>query len=346
MSLHINGRFVTQSLSGVQRFDIEMTRALQARDPAYELLTPRGGSTFWSGAREVGKRQGQGWEQLDLSRAVGEGLLVNLGNTGPLLVRRQLLVIHDAGVFSTPEAYSRKFRLWYKILQASLIRRGAGVVTVSEFSRREILHHLPAHPARVRVVPEGADHMQRIDAAPEILARHGLEPGRFVLSVGTPAAHKNLAALGLLAQRLQERGVPLVMAGGISGSAFQAARLPPHALYTGRVSDAQLKALYQTAGCFVFPSLYEGFGLPPVEAMACGCPVVAADIPVLRENCADAVQFCDPRSPEDIAAKVLAVLESPGHRQELREAGKARAGHFTWARAAAVLDDIAKASPA
>ena len=175
-----------------------------------------------------------------------------------------------------------------------------------------------------------------------MLAQHGLEPGLFVLSVGTPATHKNLAALGFLAQRLQERGIPLVIAGGMRGAAFHAARLPQLARYIGRVSDAQLKALYEGAGCFVFPSRYEGFGLPPVEAMACGCPVIAADIPVLREVCADAAQFCDPDSPEDIAVQVLAVLGFTARRQALCEAGKARAAAFTWARSAAALDDIAK----
>lgn len=319
-----------------------MTRALEVRDPHYVLFTPPGGSASWPKAQEVGARQGQGWEQFDLPRAAANGLLVNLGNTGPLLARRQIVVIHDAGVFSTPEAYSRKFRVWYKFLQSMLVRRGAFIITVSEFSRREILRYLPVLPQRVRVIPEGADHMGRICADPEILVRHKLERGRFVLSVGTPAAHKNLSALSLLAQRLKERRIPLVMAGGIGGAAFQAAGLPQQACYLGRVSDAQLKALYQSAGCFVFPSCYEGFGLPPLEAMACGCPVVAANIPVLREVCAGAVQFCDPSSAEDISAQVLAVLDSPMRRQELCEAGKVQASNFTWARSAAELDDIAK----
>jgi glycosyltransferase involved in cell wall biosynthesis len=337
--LFINGRFAVQPLSGVQRFAVEIAGALQASDARYALLTPPGGSGCWPGAREVGRWTGQGWEQMDLPRAVVGGLLINLGNTGPVLARRQIVVIHDAGVFSTPQAYSQRFRLWYKFLQAALIRRGAAIITVSEFSRQEILRHLPARPAQVRVIPEGADHMRRTGTDPGILAEHGLEPGRFVLGVGTAAEHKNLSALGLLAQRLHERGTPLVLAGGMGGAAFQAVQLPQLARYIGRVSDAQLKTLYQNAGCFVFPSRYEGFGLPPVEAMACGCPVVAADILALRETCAGAVQFCDPDSPEDIATQVLAVLDSPARRQELREAGQARAALFTWARAAAALND-------
>jgi glycosyltransferase involved in cell wall biosynthesis len=338
----INGRFATQALSGVQRFAIEITRALQAQG-GYELITPPGGRAAWPQAREAGRRQGQAWEQLELPRAAAGTVLLNLGNTAPLLRRRQLIVIHDAGVFSTPEAYSKAFRSWYKLMQGWLARSGVPIVTVSEFSRREILAHLPAKPAQVAVMPEGADHMDRIDAAPEILARHNLARNGYVLCVGTLAAHKNLSALSALAQALAARNVPLVMVGGLGGAAFQGAdtsRLPQPARYIGRVSDAELKALYQAAGCFVFPSRYEGFGLPAVEAMACGCPVVAADISALREACGDAAAFCNPAAPEDIAVKVLALLDDPAHQASLRQRGTARAAALTWRAAAARLHSI------
>lgn len=257
--------------------------------------------------------------------------------------RRQLLVIHDAGVFSTPEAYSRRFRLWYKMLQTVHVKLGTPIVTVSEFSRREIIQHLHADPAQVAVMPEGADHVGRIVADEAVLSTHGLKPGRFVLAVGTLALHKNLVALGALARRLSEKDVSLVIAGGLGGLAFQGGGegiLPQPARYIGRVSDAALKALYQAAGCFVFPSRYEGFGLPVVEAMASACPVVAADIPVLREICADAVIYCDPFSPEDIADRVLRVLDDPKLQADLRVAGLARTRDMTWMCAAAALQSI------
>lgn len=340
---YINGRFATQPISGVQRFAVELTGALQALEPGYQLLTPLGGAGAWPSAREVGKRQGQAWEQLELPRQADLGLLLNLGNTAPLLRRQQVIVIHDAGVFSTPEAYSLRFRLWYKFMQSFVIRLGVPVITVSEFSRKEILRHLPVKPAQVEVMPEGADHMQRIRADRSILARHGLTPGRFVLAVGTLAAHKNLASLGRLAQELSARNIPLVIAGGLGGGAFRGASgapLPQPALYIGRVSDEQLKALYERAGCFVFPSRYEGFGLPAVEAMACGCPVAAADIPALREACGTAAQFCDPATPDDLATCVLEILDNPERQAELRAAGLNHTAGMTWARAALVLHNI------
>lgn len=340
MTVFINGRFITQPLSGVQRFAVEISRALQILSPEYTLLTPPGGGTNWHNAHEIGSHQGQLWEQMDLPRAVTNGFLVNLGNVAPITVRKQLVVIHDAGVFSTPEAYSRRFCLWYKFLQTRLTQRGVTIVTVSEFSRREILRYLSASPDQVLVIPEGVDHIHSIVSDSSVLANHALDPGRYVLTVGTPAAHKNMNSLGKLADRLKDYGLSLIVAGKIRSDAFRKAELPQTARYLGYVSDAELKSLYQNAACFVFPSRYEGFGLPPLEAMACGCPVVAADIPALHEICGHAVQYCDPTSPDDIAAQVSVVLTMPGRWQKLREAGKARATTFTWQTAALELNRI------
>jgi glycosyltransferase involved in cell wall biosynthesis len=326
----------------VQRFAQEITAALMRATPDAQLLVPAGGADVYRGAREIGRLQGQAWEQWELPRAVGDGFLVNLGNTAPLRGRRQLIVIHDAGVFSTPDAYSWKFRTWYKFMQAWLVRRKTPIVAVSEFSRQEITRHLHVPPAQVSVMTEGADHALRIAADAGVLQKQGFRHG-FVLAVGTLSAHKNLKALGVLAGHLAARNVPLVIVGSLGGVAFQTsggASLPQPACYIGRVTDEELKALYENAGCFVFPSLYEGFGLPAVEAMACGCPVVAADIPALRETCGTAAHYADPTNQAAIAAKVLEVLDDPGLSARLRQAGPAHTQTMTWDRAAAMLSTI------
>jgi glycosyltransferase involved in cell wall biosynthesis len=338
-TLFVNGRFYSQPLSGVQRFASEITRALrQQHSGTVAVLGPAGSGRGAPFVRVVGRREGQLWEQFELPRHATSGTLVNLGNTAPLLRSSQVVVIHDAGVFSTPEAYSRRFRLWYKFAQRLYVRRGACIVTVSEFSRQELIRHLGARPDRVAVISEGADHMASIAADHGVLTR--VPPGRFVLVVGNFAAHKNLAALSDLAARLKARGETLVVTGGLAPGAFQKVRqnaMPQPACYVGRVSDGELKSLYEHAACLVFPSSYEGFGLPAVEAMACGCPVVVSRIPALQETCADAAVYVDPQSPADITKQVCALLDDPAREEMMRAKARSRALEFTWARAARQL---------
>jgi glycosyltransferase involved in cell wall biosynthesis len=342
--VYINGRFVAQAVSGVQRFALEITAALRSiPDLDIKILTPSKLTGTLPGLTKVGSFTGQAWEQLDLPRHTRDGYLVNLGNTAPLFAARQLLVIHDAGVFSTPQAYSWRFRAWYKLLQRGLTLRQTHFVTVSQFSRQEITRHLGVPPEQVSVIPEGADHMHRIETDDSILPMHELVPGRFVLIVGSLAAHKNLASLNALAQMLAGRDIPLVITGRLGGAVFQSDGrqfLPEPARYIGRVSDEQLKALYSAAACFVFPSIYEGFGLPLVEALACGCPVLAADIPSLRETGGAAALYFDPHNPADIAAKVAQLLEDHMLRARLKEEGLQHVKDMTWKRAAACLATI------
>jgi glycosyltransferase involved in cell wall biosynthesis len=345
MPIYINGRFLTQKFSGVQRFATEVTLALQSLRPeGIRILVPPGEvASPIPGSVKLGRLHGQGWEQLELPRRAADGLLVNLGNTAPLIGRRQIVVIHDAGVFSTPETYPLQLRLWYKSMQKALVLRRTVLVTVSQFARQEIIKNLGARPDDVLVMSEGADHIGRIDADQKILAANGLDSGEFVLVVGNLAAHKNLSALTALAKVLAQNGVGLVITGGFGGKAFRATSaltLPEPAVYIGRVSDQELKALYRAAACFVFPSRYEGFGLPVGEALVCGCPVVASDIPVLREIFPEGALFCDPLSPTDIAAKVMQLLADKTLRSNLSAAGLQLAKTLTWQRSGEQLNAI------
>src|SRR5512132_11013 len=139
--LALNGRFLTQRLTGVQRFASELTAAIDAlagagRWPSTRVLMPRGtpGATFGNlESSSVGQISGHGWEQLELPWHARGRFLLSLGNTAPVLAgRRQAVVIHDAGVFDTPESYSPQFRAWYRTLHATLARTGATLITVSE----------------------------------------------------------------------------------------------------------------------------------------------------------------------------------------------------------------------
>ncbi len=340
--LAINGRFLTQGLTGVQRFAMEVTAALDARAdlPPPRLLLPPG-ATFGAYARlrpaTVGRRSGQAWEQIDLPAAARGTMLINLGNTAPLRAgRRQAVVIHDAGVFDTPESYSFAFRAWYRFLHHALARVGARLITVSQFSQARIADRLGIDPARIGVMPEGGEHVLRAPADLSVLQKHGLEPGRFALAVGSRAAHKNLDALRDAAAMLADRGMVLAAAGAADPAVFRAAG-GGGAVALGRVTDAELRALYENALCLVFPSRYEGFGLPPLEAMTCGCPVIAARSGAVPEVCGEAALWFDSATPASLTEALVALIDQPGLAAAQRTAGLARAEKFTWARAAETL---------
>jgi len=351
--VYLNGRFLRQTLSGVQRFASEITAAMATHNLLSGIILP--GATQdpanthpddqFDSVRHITAGTGSGhlWEQTTLPRAASPGLLINLGNTAPVCKRRQIVVIHDCGWATEPGAYTAKFRMAYRLIQTALVRRGARIVTVSAFSRDEIVKHLGANREDIDIIPEGGEHISRVPRDMSALSEHGLEAGRYVLAVGNLVAHKNLRALSLLGETLQRRGYVLAIVGARREGIFQAQNgndLPQAATYLGRVSDGALRVLYENAACFVFPSRYEGFGLPPVEAMACGCPVVASDIPVLREICGDAALFADPSSPAAFVHNVMNVLQNDGVAATLRNRGYERGRIYNWQRAGVKMAEI------
>jgi glycosyltransferase involved in cell wall biosynthesis len=348
-------------ITGVQRYAEELLRALDrllgrvdrgSPSLSFEILAPRSASRLpvfeHISIRQVGHLAGHAWEQLELPRYAREGLLVSLTNTGPLFQRRQLVTMHDASAFAVPRAYSLAFRWWYQILLPSLGRVARRVVTDSEFSKSELMRYARIDGHKLRVIPLSGEHIRNVESDCGILKRLGLLPRSYVLAVSSHSLHKNFKVVTEALEHLGPQDFDVVAAGGYNPRIFgRTATKFGRLKLAGYVSDGELRALYENAACFVYPSLYEGFGLPPLEAMTCGCPVIVSREASLPEVCGEAALYCDARDASSVATAIDQVMRDGGLQEHLRSAGRRRASEFTWARSArdllAVIHEVSDA---
>ena len=282
------------------------------------------------------------WEQAALPAIAARsraGVVFSPASLAPLAWPRNVALMHDAAVLRHPELYGRAYIAWERRVLPRIARHALRVITVSEHSRHEVVELLGADPERVTVVSPGVDERFTTDAdAAATRAELGLA-GPYVLSVAASGLRKNLPALALTALRLRAEGLELVIAGGSRAhlhpeSAVEGAR------HVGYVSEEHLPGLYAGAAAFVLPSLHEGFGLPCIEAMASGVPVVASNRGALPETCGDAALLVDPYDHAAIADAVLAAALDDATSARLRLAGLARAARFSWERAATDVDEV------
>jgi glycosyltransferase involved in cell wall biosynthesis len=325
----INARAaVREQIGGVERLAREMAVRLPALRPdRYRVIRP---------PRALAHGAGHAWEQALLpAGASGCALIYSPANLAPVLSRRNVVVIHDVAAIRHPEAYSRAYVSYQRLMLPAIARHARRVITVSEFSKRELVAVLGAAPERIAVVPEGVEERFRRDADPTgAIRRYGLEKP-YALVVGTVSARKNLAALTSAARALRERGAELVLAGS-ERAYLRAGEVPIRRL--GYVPDDELPGLYAGAQALAMPSVHEGFGLPCLEAMACGTPVVAAAAGALPETVGDAGLLVDGADPEAFATALLAAALDETTRSRLIEAGLRRAAEFSWDRTAELTD--------
>jgi glycosyltransferase involved in cell wall biosynthesis len=253
-----------------------------------------------------------------------------------------VVTLHDAMAWDHPEWLTRGNAIQQRLALPRAVRRASAVLSPSEFTRSRVIELLDLEPDIVAVTPEGVD--KRFCPGPgsdRLLRRLGIHQP-YLLSVGALQPRKNLEAALRAFERLVRDGAEhrLVLAGGRGWSEaglLRAAESSPAAsriVMTGRVADDDLIDLYRGADCFVFPSRYEGFGLPPLEAMACGAPVVCSDRTSLPEVVGDAALLVDPDDEQAIEGALAEVISSPQRRSELSARGRERAGLFTWSRCA------------
>jgi glycosyltransferase involved in cell wall biosynthesis len=326
-----NIRVLRAPLTGVQRYTLELLK--RKPDTVRTVQPPEA---------MKGSLLGHVWEQAVLPLDARGRLLWSPASTGPICVRNQVVTVHDIAPIDCPEGYSPGFRRWYRYQWRLLLPRVRAIISVSEFTKQGLIETFGLAADTIHVTPLGVDHDRFFPQSParvEALRRKLALPENFAVFVGARSARKNIVRLLKAWAQCQQSGFALVIAGGggpnhvLAGT--NAPALPPNARLLGRIDDAELPTLLTAAGAFVYPSLYEGFGLPPLEAMACGTPCLVADGTAIPEVTADAALRVDPLDVGDIARGLTRLLGDAALRQELRAKGLQHAVGYTWDKTAA-----------
>lgn len=348
-------------MTGVQRYAYEITLALDAifaqehglcrRLPMRLVLPPRAEikpplAIIDTEATSFGS--GHLWDQLVLPAHAGAGVL-SLANFGPLLKKQQIVCIHDANVFIEPQSYSEAFGLAYRTLLPLVGWRARRIATVSRFSMDMLVKYGVCREEKIFVAANGHEHALKWNAnraqAPvlKVLTRP------YVLLLGSRAKHKNIEVVLRQAEALDAAGIDIVVVGATSSifSTGHPGIRRSNIHYAGYVNDDDLAALYEGAICLTFPSRTEGFGIPPLEAMARGCPVVCSNVPSLAEVGGEAAVYVAPDDDEAWRVTILGLSRSDSQRAAMAANGRKRAMLFSWKRSAQLyLEEMLKLSNA
>jgi glycosyltransferase involved in cell wall biosynthesis len=327
--IQINTRNLNSSISGVQRY----TNELLVRFNQNEILpvAPHVDSSGFFGHL---------WEQIYLPLKLKNSLLWSPANTGPLFVNNQIVTIHDLSIFDANEGFNPKFIAWYKFLLPRLANRVRKVITDSEFSKNRIIELLKVDPIKVFAIPLGVD--SRFTRSTDfqiksVLNELKIPSSQYILSLGSLEPRKNLKRLIEAWAKIHTqipKDVWLVIAGGTGENHvfknLNFSEIPERIFFTGRIQDNILPTLYSGAQFFVYPSVYEGFGLPPLESMSCGTPVITGNLTSLPEVVGTAGLMVDPYCVDEIADAIVFMLENESRRKIFAEKSLSKAKEFNW----------------
>jgi glycosyltransferase involved in cell wall biosynthesis len=356
--IYFNGKFYMGALNGVHRVadrlirecDRELAEIPECIRPQAYLMTSI--KAEWVPELRVIRRRNypktnQIWEQIALPIAARDGVLVNLANLAPIVHRNKITMIHDVQFLFKDCGYPARQRLGYRWLTPLLGRSSSVTLTVSEYSRRLLDHYAISDAGRTFVIANGADHI--LDAREDhgLRQKLGLAPLSYVVMFGSTKGYKNNATPFRAFQSGAAEPTRLVVIGP-RRQELEAAGLqpPPGTIFAGRPDDHDLKGLLSGALAILFSSRTEGFGLPPLEAMLCDCPVIVSPAGAIPEACGDAAIYAGTDRPDEWSDAINRLRTDPELRARKIEQGHRQAARFTWRNAGSnlmrVINDVAR----
>lgn len=347
----VNGRYLTQKATGVHRYAFEICNKLYEMGVDFHVAIPKDihpDYKFSFKTVQCGSLKTHLWEQISLPRylkSIGSPLLISFTGCGPLNYANQIMTIHDVSHERYPEWFSKNYYRFYHFMMPRIGRKAHAVLTVSEFSKREIVDTLSLDADKIHVVHSNVPFHQK-PSAEEILNHIPDEQKeRYIIAVSSMDPRKNFVRLVEAFDKIDDKSVKLYII-GMSFKAFNTPDLQKligeNVYLPGYIPDEELQGMYQNALLSVYPSLYEGFGLPPLESMTFGCPVINSDIAALREVSEDAALYVDPYSVSDITNKLNILLKDAALRQELRVKGLSQIQKYSWDKSAEQVLELAR----
>jgi glycosyltransferase involved in cell wall biosynthesis len=326
--IFINGKFLSQKTTGVQRYALQLLLELDhlaglENIDSFKIkfiivvpnnIYPNYINIFNNIEMRITKYNSSVfWEQIVLPFISSNCLLLNLCNTAPLYKFNQITTIHDVSPIVYPRAFSFFFFLYYKILFYSYGFLNIKILTVSNFSKFQILKYIPTiQESNITVIPNGAEHLNLIKDDNDVLEEFALIGKKYFLIVGSMNPLKNISKLSKIINiNYSNSDFIFVFVGSSNSKIFSSSSffITNNIIFTGFISDAKLKALYLGCSALIFPSLYEGFGIPLLEAVTLNCPILASDIPSTREVCGDLPIYFNPMDDFDICTKLSMFMD-------------------------------------
>ena len=298
----VNGRFLIHRITGVERYAREILAELDkiVEPNEIEMAVPPDTTNIpkYSNIKIVciGRFHNRLWEHISFPLYVKrkKAVSLNLCNTAPL-IDPGIVCIHDMRIKARPRDFKKLFLMWYSILFYNECKRAKRIITVSEFSKKEICKYYKVNPEKIEVIPNAWQHFERVKYDENTLNRYGLKKDNYYFSLGSMDPNKNIKWIAKTANNNKEQ--VFVVAGAINKAVFAEALrfdFPDNMRLIGYVTDEEAKTLMRDCKAFLFPSYYEGFGIPPLEAISAGCKsVVVLDTPFSHEVYGDCLFYID-----------------------------------------------------